>query len=730
MYSCSSWPVRLGSSFAQFTYTMVTNGLNDIFEGGSMQFNIGDIDNDGDLDIVSVGDHSSPLIPAEHGVMVFKNNGDGTAWTKVMNGDFGYGGVALGDVNNDGHMDVAYGVHHNYSSTDFGDQVLEVALGDGTGVNWIPYDDNLGQQGQSWGMSGCDFGDIDNDGLLDLGANAFGCCDGVWLYKNNGNGSWSNIGGALDLNSTGQFRFGDFNRDGKIDFVANNTQYNNQLYQIWQNTGNNQFISMQTSIPFSDDYFNFDIADVNNDGAPDIGLIYYGVPYVYTYNVFSNTWESISNGLPTTNQNLWNIALGDMDGDGLIDLVTEKSNLITIYKGDGTGNWQQAATLSISETICRDIKIADLDHNGLGDIIYWAEQNSIARLRVYLNSSPTSEMWIRPVTPLGGEFYCHGSVQFIRWTSRVPAGNTSSVDLELSTTGISGPFSTIASNLPNNGKYQWIVPGLSSNDCYIRYTLHTGLNSYVQTNILPFIIDTCGEAYIIPGPLTGNTEICAGSTETYMVPLVVNNTGYSWTLPSGWTGSSNTNTITVTAGQQGGVISVVAHFANGNSAPVTLFVAIAQIDTSVLQSGLTLTAVESSASYQWIDCNTGLTLSGDTNQTYTPLQDGNYAVIITLGNCSDTSSCHPVVVTGIGQNDYEKLLTLFPNPARNRLMVTCARVMDLLGIYTMVGKELMHMKTDTRQIQLDLTDLPPGLYIVRVKSGKETIYKQLIIMQL
>ena len=160
------------SSFAQFTYTLVTNGLNDVYEGGSMQFNIGDIDNDGDLDIVSVGDHSSPLIPAEHGIMVFKNNGDGTIWTKVMNGDFGYGGVALGDVNNDGHMDVAYGIHHNYSSTDFGDQVLEVVLGDGTGDNWIPYDDNLGVQGQSWGMEGCDFGDMDNDGLLDLGANA------------------------------------------------------------------------------------------------------------------------------------------------------------------------------------------------------------------------------------------------------------------------------------------------------------------------------------------------------------------------------------------------------------------------------------------------------------------------------------------------------------------------------------------------------------------------------
>ncbi len=147
------------SCLAQLNYTLVTNGLTDLYESGQTEFKLGDIDNDGDIDIISVGDHMSPLIASEHGIMVYKNNGDGTVWTKTMLGDFGYGGVALGDVNNDGHMDVAYGIHHNYTSNDFGDQVLEVVLGDGTGNKWTPYDDNLGQQGQTWGMFGCDFAD-------------------------------------------------------------------------------------------------------------------------------------------------------------------------------------------------------------------------------------------------------------------------------------------------------------------------------------------------------------------------------------------------------------------------------------------------------------------------------------------------------------------------------------------------------------------------------------------
>ena len=721
-----AWALYLGFAYSQLTYIQVTNGLTDVFEGGSMQFNIGDIDNDGDLDIVSVGDHSSPLIPAEHGIMVFKNNGNGTAWTKVMNGDFGYGGVALGDVNNDGFMDVAYGMHHNYSGSDFGNQVLEVALGDGTGNNWVPYDDFLGQQGQNWGMEGCDFGDIDNDGLLDLGANSFGCCDGVWLYRNVGDGTWENIGGSLNLNSTGQFRFGDFNRDGKLDFVANNTQYNGQPYQIWQNTGNNQFVPMQTGIPFSDDYFYFDIADVNNDGAPDLGLIYYGVPFVYTFDVISNSWVSISNGLPTTSQNLWNMAMGDLDGDGFIDLVTEKTGLITLYKGDGQGNWTQAATLPIAEGICRDIKLADFDHNGFADIAYWAEISNTAFLRVYLNTALNTEQWIRPVTPQGGEFYCHGSVQFIKWTSGLPAGNTGTVTLELSTTGAAGPYNILASGVPNSGTYQWIVPAVSSTDCYLRYTLISGSNTVTATDQLPFTIDTCGGAYIIPGPMIGNAEICANSNQTYMVPLLVNNTGYTWTLPNGWTGSSTTNTINVTSGTQGGVISVVAHFANGSSAPLSLYVTVHTVDTTVVLNGITLTAQQDSATYQWIDCTSGQPISGATNQSYTPGQNGNYAVILNSETCVDTSDCYQVVVTGMSNDEAGRQLMISPMPVGDHVWLAFPEIMESIELYSLTGILLLQQLPFDRQSTLDVSGIPAGMYFLRVSGNNHQVCSRIL----
>jgi hypothetical protein len=67
----------------------------------------------------------------------------------------------------------------------------------------------------------------------------------------------------------------------------------------------------------------------------------------------------------------------------------------------------------------------------------------------------------------------------------------SAIALEYSTTGNSGPWISIANHLPDNGRYQWIVPAVSSSgNCYIRIIASDSITSTADTviNMNPFTI--------------------------------------------------------------------------------------------------------------------------------------------------------------------------------------------------------------------------------------------------
>jgi len=461
------------------TYSESSGGLNNPFlDGGRTEVELADINNDGNLDIVSVGDHGSPYInTAEHGVMIWFGNGTGNNWSVVQIGNFGYGGVAVGDVNNDGKLDVGYGIHHNYSGEDLGDQILEVALGNGVGNQWTPWDDGLATNGEDWGMFCTDFADIDCDGDLDIGANSFGCCAGIHVYYNNGDGTWTQSFGFLGGNSTEDFVFGDVNNDGYPDFVAG--QQNGTVY-INDKTGN--FLLADGNLPSGGNIGRLgpDLGDVDNDGTDELSVINSsGGVTVWKWSD-GNVWTSFSTGLPVSG-GYESTQIYDMNMDGFADVAAFGDGVVTVWLGDEIGNWNQATQFNLpSPGYFQAFRVdGDADHNGYPDIALVDEEgtwiNYQNHLRFFKENSPADTLTIFPVYPNPNKKINVLSVQTIKWISEVPAGDSSWVKLEISLYNMIGPWNVIADGLPNNGNYQWTIPeSMASDDtCRIRYTVYT-----------------------------------------------------------------------------------------------------------------------------------------------------------------------------------------------------------------------------------------------------------------
>jgi hypothetical protein len=449
-------PLGAGVAYVESSSGLDTPEL----DGGYTEVEMADVDRDGNIDLVSVGDHGNPFIGTDqHGVIVWFGDGNG-AWSPFQFGDFGYGGIAVGDVNNDGDPDVGYGIHHNYGNGDLGDQILEVALGDGTGRAWTPWDDGLATSGEDYGMFGSDFADVDGDGDLDLGSISFGCCSGVHVYLNQGNGSWQQSFGFLGGNARQEFVFGDVNGDGWPDLAVSH-----QSGTVYVGDGMGAFTLADSNLPAGGTFgrVGVSLGDVDGDGRDDLAWARGGGVAVWIRNA-NGTWTDFGAGLPTSGT--WTATqLRDMDGDKVVDVAAFGNGLAGVWKGSGTGTWTPLATFTTPGpgTYAAFRVGGDADHNGLPDIALVDDEggpfDSRNHLHFYRESSTPAALAVRFVRPGPSATLRAGSVRFVEWASAVPPGSPAGhVSLAYSLNGPGGPWTPIAANLPDNGRHQWTVP--------------------------------------------------------------------------------------------------------------------------------------------------------------------------------------------------------------------------------------------------------------------------------
>lgn len=145
------------------------------------------------------------------------------------------------------------------------------------------------------------------------------------------------------------------------------------------------------------------------------------------------------------------------------------------------------------------------------------------------------------------------------------------------------------------------------------------------------------------------------------------------------------------------------------------------IDTNVTEIDHVLTADEPNGdTYRWLDCANGYApIGGASSRTYSPDQDGAYAVKVTKNNCADTSACIDVVGVGISSFARGREISLFPNPADHVITVTGLDASKNTGleIRDLSGRVMRaYRHTGSTEIDLVVEGLASGVYLLRIST--------------
>lgn len=230
---------------------------NDSGHGPALRVAFGDMDGDGDTDII---------VPNDGPVLL--NNGDGTFYTNFVSSDVEAGtAVGVGDINEDGHLDITT-IRSAYDVV-----TIQLGLGDGQGNPGQPYTVPIG------GEYPIDLAltDMNGDDDLDLVTLNNGT-DDLSVILGNGDGTF---GDPVTYEphepayyEVRQFKVVDVSGDGAPEVMVTSTVYGNAESHtetgLLLNDGNGALTLDQTIVEFGKSHENIAGADLNNDGNTDL----------------------------------------------------------------------------------------------------------------------------------------------------------------------------------------------------------------------------------------------------------------------------------------------------------------------------------------------------------------------------------------------------------------------------------------------------------------------------
>lgn len=227
------------------------------------------------------------------------------------------------------------------------------------------------------------------------------------------------------------------------------------------------------------------------------------------------------------------------------------------------------------------------------------------------------------------------------------------------------------------------------------------------------------------------TEVIAseiGCDSTFTLMLTINQastSNQSATSCLEYTWDANGNVYT-----ESGNYQTILEAANGCDSTIYLNLTIEKVNVAVTNNQNVLSAQASGLQYQWVDCNADMKpIPGATNQSFVATENGNYAVIIIDGNCSDTSSCEAITTIGIRENSLREVVVIYPNPSSGKFSIEFEKALsDIeLRIISSSGKQVLYdNKPQATNLNYSL-EIAPGQYFVIINTSEGKAVQELII---
>ncbi len=419
--------------------------------------------------------------------------------------------------------------------------------------------------------------------------------------------------------------------------------------------------------------------------------------------------------------------------DATLPISTQGTTVVTWTYTDENAN----ASTQTQNVVITDATAPVADTATLADVIGDCEVTSLIDPTATDNCNGTVTVTNDATLPISGI-----GTTIVTWTYNDGNGNTSTQMQNVVISDFSSPLPNSAPLADVTGECSVdVMPAApTANDAC------AGLITGVMTSAVTFPVTTPGTTVIIWTFDDGNGNVTTQSQNiivddvTAPVPDVATltdvNSDCSIAQPTAPTATDNCSgaitatTLTVFPITAIGTTVIVWEYidANGNVTTQMQNATNAGVDASAALSGdgATMTANTAGATYEWVNCDFNTIIAGETGQSFTPAANGNYAVIVTVGDCSDTSACENISTVGI-DNLSSDLLTVYPNPSLDGYFtVSYEGTIKAIDVVDVLGR-VIELPMDLSTGIVNGSELAQGRYIIRVRTEESVVTTEIVI---